>query len=101
MDMNGAYKKEKQELMRKAKELDKNAESWLLSQQELELKQCIKDRLAQLLREEEIKWFQRAKTKKLLQGDNNTKYFRWWLMEKEGKLESIDWNKELLRERRI
>jgi hypothetical protein len=28
------------------------------------------------LREEEIKWFQRAKTKNLLQGDNNTKYFQ-------------------------
>jgi len=28
-----------------------------------------------LLREEEIKWFQRAKTKDLLEGDNNTKYF--------------------------
>jgi hypothetical protein len=36
----------------------------------------LKDRLAQLLREEEIKWFQRAKTKKLLQGDSNTKYFQ-------------------------
>jgi mannosylglycoprotein endo-beta-mannosidase len=28
-----------------------------------------------LLREEEIKWFQRAKTTKILKGDNNTKYF--------------------------
>jgi hypothetical protein len=28
-----------------------------------------------LLREEEIKWFQRAKMTKILKGDNNTKYF--------------------------
>ena len=28
-----------------------------------------------MLREEEIKWYQRAKTKELLQGDSNTKYF--------------------------
>ena len=28
------------------------------------------------MREEEIRWFQRAKTKKLLQGDSNTKYFQ-------------------------
>ena len=28
-----------------------------------------------MLREEEIKWFQRAKTKDMLEGDNNTKYF--------------------------
>jgi hypothetical protein len=42
----------------------------------INLKQCVKDRLAHLLREEEIKWFQRAKTKELLQGDDNTKYFQ-------------------------
>ncbi|RLN08590.1 hypothetical protein C2845_PM11G03480 [Panicum miliaceum] len=51
------------------------AETNLLSQQELDLKQSIKERLAQLLREEEIKWFQRAKTKELLEGDDNTKFF--------------------------
>lgn len=62
--------------MRKGDELDKLAETRLLSQQELDLKQCVKDRLAQLLREEEIKWFQRAKTKDLLEGDCNTKYFQ-------------------------
>ena len=75
-NMNGAYKKEKQELMKKADELDKNAENCLLNQQEIDLKQCVKDRLAQLLREEEIKWFKRAKTKELLQSDSNTKYFQ-------------------------
>jgi hypothetical protein len=37
--MNAAYKKEKQELLRKADELDKVAETRLLSQQELDLKQ--------------------------------------------------------------
>jgi hypothetical protein len=29
-----------------------------------------------LLRDEEIKWYQRAKTKDLLEGDSNTKYFQ-------------------------
>ena len=76
INMNGAYKKEKQELLRKADLLDREAETRLLSQQELDLKQCIKDRLVLLLREEEIKWFQRAKTKDLLEGDSNTKYFQ-------------------------
>jgi hypothetical protein len=75
-NMNGAYKKEKQELLRKAEELDKMVESQLLSQQEWDLKQSIHERLNQLLREEEIKWFQRAKTTKILKGDNNTKYFQ-------------------------
>jgi hypothetical protein len=71
--MMGAYKKEKQELLRKAEELDKKAETQLLSQQELDLRQSVKDRLA--LREEELIWFQRAKTNEILKRDNNTKYF--------------------------
>jgi hypothetical protein len=75
-NMKGAYKKEKQELLRRAEELDKKAESQLLSQHEWDLRQCIKYRLAQLLREEELRWFQRAKTNKILREDNNTKYFQ-------------------------
>lgn len=63
-------------MIRKADWLDKEAENRLLSQQELDFKQCLEDRLAHLLREEEIKWFQRAKTRDLLEGDNNTKYFQ-------------------------
>jgi hypothetical protein len=74
-NMNGAYKKEKHELLRKVKELDKKAESQLLSQQEWDLKQSVRVRHTQLLREEELKWFQRAKTTKILKGDSNTKYF--------------------------
>ena len=76
MNLNGAYRKEKQELLRRTEELDKKAEECILNQQELDLKKCLKERLAQLLREEEIRCFRRAKTKKLLQGDNNTKYFQ-------------------------
>jgi hypothetical protein len=63
---NGAYRKEKQELLRKAEKLDKKAESQLLSQREWDLKQSIHERLNQLLREEELRWFQRAKTTKIL-----------------------------------
>jgi hypothetical protein len=74
-NMNGVYKKEKQELLRKAEELDKKLESQLLSQRDWDLKQSIHERITQFLREEEIKWFQRAKTTKILKGDNNTKYF--------------------------
>jgi hypothetical protein len=39
------------------------------------LKQFLDNRLAELLREEEIKWYQRANVKELLEGDSNTKYF--------------------------
>ena len=39
------------------------------------MEQTLKSRLIQLLREEEIKWYQRGKNLKLLFGDMNTKYF--------------------------
>jgi hypothetical protein len=35
----------------------------------------LKERLATLLREEEIKWYERAKVQNLLQGDDNTHFF--------------------------
>ena len=74
-NVNGNFRKVKEELFRLAGELDIKAESQILSQQELDLKQSVNERITQLLREEEIKWFQRAKTKDMLEGDNNTKYF--------------------------
>jgi hypothetical protein len=43
--------------------------------EEINIKQCLNNRLAQLLREEEIKWYQRVKVKNLLEGDSDTKYF--------------------------
>jgi 23S rRNA maturation mini-RNase III len=61
--------------LRKAEELDKKVESQLLSQHEWDLKQSIHERITQFLREEEVRWFQRAKTTRILKGDNNTKYF--------------------------
>jgi hypothetical protein len=47
----------------------------MLSPLEVDLQHCLKARLIQLLREEEVKWYQRSKTNKLLYGDSNTKYF--------------------------
>jgi hypothetical protein len=38
-------------------------------------KQYLNNRLAALLREEEMKWYQCAKVKELLEGDSNTIYF--------------------------
>jgi hypothetical protein len=66
----------KQELTRKAEELDKKAVTQLPSQQEWDLKQSINSWIAHLLREEEIRWFQRAKTTKILKGYNNTRYLQ-------------------------
>jgi hypothetical protein len=73
-NVSGANKKEKKELLDKLDMLDKKAEVSLLSAHEADLKQCLHNRLSQLLREE-LKWYQRSKAKHLLEGDANTKYF--------------------------
>jgi hypothetical protein len=55
--------------------LDKKAETSILNDLELNLKHVLNERLVELLREEELKWYQRAKVKHLLEGDANTKYY--------------------------
>ena len=64
----------------------------LLSTQEIALKHYINERLAHMLREEELKWYQRAKVKDLLQGDSNTQYFYLVANGKHRKNEFISWN---------
>ena len=51
-------------------------ETSILSPQDADLEQYMKNKLAEMLREEEIKWYQQAKVKELLEGDSNTKYFQ-------------------------
>jgi len=62
-------------LLNKLDELDKKAENSLLDESELNLKHVLNQRLAEILREEELKWYQRANVKHLLEGDANTKYY--------------------------
>jgi hypothetical protein len=71
------YKKEKTTLLNKLDELDKKAEHTLLNDSERDLKHVLNERLAELLREEELKWYQRAKVKHLLEEDANTKYYHF------------------------
>ena len=58
----------KKKILDKLDSLDKKAETCILSPQEVYLKQYLKTRLAEMLREEEIKWYQQAKVKELLEG---------------------------------
>uniref|UniRef100_C6JRS1 DUF4283 domain-containing protein n=1 Tax=Sorghum bicolor TaxID=4558 RepID=C6JRS1_SORBI len=74
-NVSGAYKKEKTTIVNKLDELDKKAETSVLTNSELDLKYVLNNRVAELLREEELKWYQRAKVKHLLEGDANTKYY--------------------------
>jgi hypothetical protein len=67
----------KKELLDKLDMLDKMAEARLLFVQETDLKQCLHNCLGQLLREEELKWYERSKAKHLLKRDSNTKYFTY------------------------
>jgi hypothetical protein len=71
-----SLKKEKKEILNILDGLDKKAKNSPLQPQEIVLKQYLNNRLAELLREEEIKWYQRAKVKELLEDDSNTKYFQ-------------------------
>ena len=57
-------------------ELDRNAESDILSSLKADERCVLKHNLQKILREEEIYWLQRSKVTKLLQGDENTKYFQ-------------------------
>jgi hypothetical protein len=70
----GSYKKEKNTLLALPQDLDKNAEIDRLSDHENDLKHYLKERLISLLREEEIKWYETAKVKTLLEGDANTRF---------------------------
>jgi hypothetical protein len=69
-------KKEK-DMLDKHDSLDKKSETTVLTPQEVDLKQSLNTHLSELLREEEIKWYQWSKAKHLLEGDANTKYFHW------------------------
>jgi hypothetical protein len=75
-NMSGQYKKEKKEILNILDGLDKKSKTVPLQPQEIDLKQFLNNMLAELLREEKIKWYQRAKVNELLEGDSNTKYFQ-------------------------
>jgi hypothetical protein len=69
------YKKEKKKILDTLDGSYKKVKHTPLQVEEINIKPCLNNRLAQLLCEEEIKWYQRAKVKDLLEGDSNTKYF--------------------------
>jgi hypothetical protein len=75
-NISGQNKKEKKEILNILDSLDKKAKNFPLDSHERDYKQFLNNKLAEMLREEEIKWYQHAKVKELLEGELNTKYFQ-------------------------
>jgi hypothetical protein len=71
----GILKKEKLRLSAIIDELEALVEVRLLSSDEIELKSQSNTQITSLLREEELKWYQRSKAQFILEGDSNTRYF--------------------------
>ena len=71
----GILKKEKERLSTIIDELDRAAETRVLTQQEIELKSQSNAEVARMLQEEKLRWYQRSKSNFILKGDVNTKYF--------------------------
>jgi hypothetical protein len=59
-NMSGQYRKENKQILNSLDMLDKKAKGDPLDSNEIGLKWYLNNRLAELLREEEIKWYQRA-----------------------------------------
>jgi hypothetical protein len=74
-NQSGIYKKEKERLTLLIDELDLKAEVCPLSAAKRVAKKEADERLANLHRDEETKWAQRAKVKHIQEGGNNMKYF--------------------------
>lgn len=74
-NVESSYKKEKSELLAHIDLIDKHSELYGLHVHDLELRGSLKNKLKMLMREDNIKWWQRAKEKDLLLGDGNTKFF--------------------------
>ena len=73
--MVGQLKNKKLRLSSIIDELEAFAEVRPLSTQEIELKNQSNAEMAGILREEEVKWYQRSKAQFILEGDANTRYF--------------------------
>jgi hypothetical protein len=73
--VTGILKKEKQRLSTIIDELEALAEVRPLSANEIELKSQSNPQIANLLREVELKWYQRSKSQFMFEGDSNTRYF--------------------------
>ena len=74
-NVEGEYRKTKTEVSNRIDEIDKYAETHGLSMQVFEERKNLRKQFANLLKQEELKWIQRAKEKNIKEGEANTKFF--------------------------
>jgi hypothetical protein len=75
LNIEGEYKRERDTISKHLDYTDKQSEFIGLSAADYEYRCYLQNKLNQILREEEIKWLQRAKERDLFEGDRNTRYF--------------------------
>jgi hypothetical protein len=73
---HGEYKNQKLDLQTTVTSLDTLAETRLLTNEERAQLETVRDDLIKLLCDEELKFYQRAKSTDVLLGDSNTRYFQ-------------------------
>lgn len=88
-NQSGIYKVEKERLTQLINALDLKEESILLDVTKCTTKNEAEQKIRALLREEDIKWAPRAKVRKVVQGDGNTKFFHMIANGKHGKKKII------------
>ena len=75
LNVEGAYRKKRNTLSSQLDDLDRRCELTGLSVADYELRKDLQSSLNKILREEEIKWYQRSKERDLKEGNNITRYF--------------------------
>ena len=75
LNVEGRYRRDRDEIANKLDFLDKKSELSGVSEADYVLRNKLQNDLNKILREEEIKWYQRSKEKDIKEGDGNTKYF--------------------------
>jgi hypothetical protein len=93
---HGIYKQQKENLWSTIDKLDIEAESRDLTALEREDLSQARDQLAKLLREEEIRFYERAKVTNVLISNNNTRYFQMIANGKHRKKESSLWTMRMV-----
>jgi hypothetical protein len=88
---HGLYRIQKEQFQHIVTTLDTQAEQRTLTEGEREQLENARDDLTKLMREEELRFYQRAKVNDVLVGDNNTKYFQMVAIGKHRKNEYFPW----------